>query len=282
MGSDAVSAEEAFRLLGEETRMAILRAVWESPDGPVPFSEIRERVGNPDSGKFNYHLNKLRGHFLSAGEDGYRLTGAGREVVRAVLAGTVTRRPSTEPAPIDARCADCGGELLARYDDHVAIACGDCGATAMWNEFPPAGLDGRTPPAVATAFDRWTRHRFRLAMDGVCPNCAAAVTTALPDPGADERPATDHRCTNCGYEARVPLFGHVLDHPAVVSFYHEAGVDVAALPYWRLQALAGEIAEEVVDEDPWRAAVTIESEGRTLAVTLDGDLDAVAVDRSDR
>jgi hypothetical protein len=299
-----LSPDEAFWLLGEETRMAILRAVWESPDERVPFSAIREGVGNPDSGSFNYHLNRLRGHFLSAGEDGYRLTQAGREVVRAVLAGTMTRRPETDPVPIDAECVECGGSLVGRYDENYILECGDCGASVMWNEFPPAGLDGRTPAEAATAFERWTRTRFGLATDGICPNCAAGMSTQLIADGvgaedvgsagtdgvgtddaeadATDGIATDHRCENCGYEARVPLAGHVLSHPAVVSFYYERGIDVTAMPYWRMQALAREFSTAVVSMDPWRATITVESDRGALVLTLDDRLDVVDVDRPDR
>lgn len=198
-----LSPDEAFRLLGDETRLAILRAVWDS-DGPVSFSAIGERVGRPDSGQFNYHINRLRGPFLSQRDGGYRLTQAGREVVRAVLAGTITERPETGPASIDAPCAACGGRLVVRYDEYATIECADCGATAMWNEFPPAGLDGRTPAEVATAFDRWTQRRFRLAMDGICPNCAAETTTTLVAPGVDGDDRSDGVPTTAADTATEP------------------------------------------------------------------------------
>lgn len=285
MDSDkgALSADEAFWLLGDETRMAILRAVWEASEEPVSFTGIRTRVGSPDSGQFNYHLNKLKGHFLSTDDGGYRLTQAGREVVRAVMAGTITRRPATDPVAIDARCVECDGGLVARYDEYGHIECGDCRATVMWNEFPPAGLEGRTPAEFASTFDRWTRNRFRLAMDGICPNCAAEMSTEILDPGpeADDGIATNHRCTNCSYEARVPLFGHVLYHPAVVSFYYERGVDVVGMAYWQLQALAREFVEVVVSEEPWQAKISMESDGEELRVILDERLDVVDVERAD-
>ena len=321
-----LSPDEAFRLLGDETRLAILRAVWES-DGAVSFSAIRERVGRPDSGQFNYHINRLRGPFLSKRDGGYRLTQAGREVVRAVLAGTITERPETGPASIDAPCAACGGRLVVRYDEYATVECADCGATAMWNEFPPAGLEGRTPAEVATAFDRWTQRRFRLAMDGICPSCAAETTTTLVAPGVDggdgddrddgsddvpttaaddagstgthdddpttdgsdpvtvvraDGVATEHRCGNCRYEARVPLAGHVLGHPAAIGFYDGAGVDVTAMPYWEVQGLARTFEVTVVSEDPWRVAVAIDADGRSLDLLLDDRLDVREVDRSDR
>lgn len=276
------SPEEAFWLLGDQTRVDILRAVWEAPEEPVTFTEIRERIGTPDSGKFNYHIGKLRGHFLAAGDDGYRLTQAGREVVRAVVAGTITDRPDTDPEPIDADCVECSGPLQVRYDDRARIECSDCGATVMWNEFPPAGLEGRSPGELARAFDRWTQRRFRLAMDGVCPSCASEMATTIEHSDVAEAEdadiATNHRCTNCDYRARVPLFGHVLTHPAVVSFFHDRDVDIAALPYWRLQSLARSFTERVVGEDPWLAEVEVEADGDRLVLTLDEELAVVEVD----
>jgi hypothetical protein len=109
----------------------------------------------------------------------------------------------------------------------------------------------------------------------------------VPGGGSDGGVAVDYRCGNCRYEARVPLFGHVLRHPVVVARLHGAGVDVARLPFWELQALAASFEEAVVSEEPWRARVTIGSGGRPLAVTLDEHLDVVCVeevvdgDRSD-
>lgn len=274
----AVSPDEAFGLLGDETRMEMLRAVWGSPAETVSFSELRASVGNPDSGRFNYHLNELEGHLLAKEREGYRLTQAGREVVRAVLAGTLTRRPETDPVRIDGRCTACDGTLVARYDERYVVECGDCGERIMWNEFPPAGLDGRSPTEVATAFDRWTRSRFRLAMEGICPNCAATMEAGVVDSG-DDGIATEHRCLNCRYEARVPLLGHVLYRPAVVSFLHEEGVDVTARPYWQARSLADDAGGEVVSEEPWRAEITIETDARSLALTLDEDLAVVDAER---
>ena len=169
MDAEEASADpdRAFWLLIDGTRLDILRAVWAADADVLSFSEIRERVGNPNSGQFNYHLNKLAGPYLSKGEGGYRLSPAGREVVRAVHAGSLTEQPRLDPAPIGSACADCGGDLVGRYDEHGVVECADCGATVMWNEFPPAGLEGRSPAEFAAALDRWTQRRFRLAMDGV-------------------------------------------------------------------------------------------------------------------
>lgn len=283
MGSDAESTapDRAFWLLSDETRIAILRAVWDASADPVSFSDLRAAVGAPDSGRFNYHIDKLTGHFLSKADGGYTLTQAGREVIRAVLAGTLTEQPRLDPEPIDGHCADCGSSLVAEYDEYGVIECRDCETTVMWNEFPPAGLEDRDPEAFARAFDRWTQHRFRMAIDGICPSCASGMSVHLPHPPAnsDGERSVLHRCENCEYEARVPLFGHVIQHPAVVSVYYESGLDVTAMPYWELQALARAYTEDVVSTDPWRAHVTIETDEHSLRLTLDDSLAVSDVNR---
>lgn len=275
-----LSPDEAFWLLGDETRIAILKAIWESPGDAVSFTAIRERVGSPDSGGFNYHLDKLRGHFVRQAEDGYRLTQAGRQVIRAVFAGTVTDNPGHPASPIGVDCPDCDGSLVVRYEEYGAIECGDCGGTVMWNEFPPAGLAGRTPREFAETFDRWTRHRFRLAMQGICPNCASDMRLSMDGREQSEvgDTSTKYVCSNCQYQARVPLFGHAVFHPAVVSFYYDRGIDITAVPYWRLRNIGRSMTETVVSSNPWRVSIEIEEDGDRLELTLNQDMDVVGVD----
>lgn len=52
----------AFQRMGNDMRLAILVALWEevgpfAEDNAVSFSTLRSRVGAPDSGQFNYHLD---------------------------------------------------------------------------------------------------------------------------------------------------------------------------------------------------------------------------------
>ena len=58
-----LAPDDAFELLGNETRVRILQTLG-TADEPVPFSELHDRVGLRDSGQFNYHLDRLVGHFL--------------------------------------------------------------------------------------------------------------------------------------------------------------------------------------------------------------------------
>jgi DNA-binding transcriptional ArsR family regulator len=99
---------EAFDLLGDETRLAILRALAdrqrEAPDDPaLSFTELRQRAGVDDSGLFNYHLEKLVGRFVRHTPEGYELGYRGQRVLRS---------PTVEENGTDADdgCPVCGEE----------------------------------------------------------------------------------------------------------------------------------------------------------------------------
>lgn len=68
-GGDAVSPDEAFAPLGNDTRVGILQALWDvfesgKGDNAIPYSELFDQVDIRDSGNFSYHLEKLTGPFV--------------------------------------------------------------------------------------------------------------------------------------------------------------------------------------------------------------------------
>lgn len=103
---------EALEALGNEHRIAILRTLADA-DGALTFSELRERVGIDDAGRFNYHLNKLRGQFVRRAEAGYELGYAGERVVLAAAdidpetVAMEQKRDTEEQCPICGE-SDCG------------------------------------------------------------------------------------------------------------------------------------------------------------------------------
>lgn len=68
-GGAGLSPDDAFGLLGNETRLAILQALGDAAD-PLSFSELRDRVWVSDSGQFNYHLDQLTGPFVGQTDEG--------------------------------------------------------------------------------------------------------------------------------------------------------------------------------------------------------------------
>lgn len=268
---DGISPEEAFSLLSDGTRVEILREVWVSPE-PLSFSELRESVGTEDSGLFNYHLDKLTGHFIRRGEDGYVFRQAGKEVVRAVLAGAINRAPELEPSGIDEACVDCGSELEAFYDEGMVVRCSDCDTLVMRNEFPPAGLKDRSPQEAAEAFEKWTRSRFLLSFEGVCPSCAGKTGLADVESGSGGRVFTEQVCENCAYASRTPAFVHVLDHPDVVSLYQNHGTEIRDKSYWEMLSYAEDYDASIVSDDPWKIRVVVRVGQESLTLLLDEDM----------
>ena len=152
-GDGATCATEAFAALGDETRLAVLLARREAcdpadPDDGVPFSRLRERVGVRDSGRFNYHLDRLEGRFVRRVENGYALRRSGRQLVRTVVAGTSIEEPALEPTGIDADCPFCGAPLAATYEDEwlYRVCTGCLGAYEGASRCPTATLRGRPSP----------------------------------------------------------------------------------------------------------------------------------------
>jgi len=205
--STRLSPEEAFAVLANETRFAIVRALWEryelfemtnvvefadlyEEDTAVPFSTLYESVGYGDTGNFNYHLEQLVDHFVRRTDTGYELTEAGFEIARAVVAGTVRELPAIESTAIDEGCVRCDGTVIIDYDNHHVVAsCSRC--SGIWHDetgedgvlftlpFPPRGLTDRTAEEAFHATIAYNFHRIESFIAGICPDCSGVVETSL-------------------------------------------------------------------------------------------------------
>ncbi|PSP19868.1 hypothetical protein BRC61_08010 [Halobacteriales archaeon QH_10_65_19] len=74
-----------------------------------------------------------------------------------------------------------------------------------------------------------------------------------------------------------PVGAVVLDHPAVVAFHDEHGIDLRKTLVWELPWLFEDHATEE-SEDPHRMRVTPEVDGDRISLVLDGDMSVVSVD----
>lgn len=271
---DCLEPADAFALVGDETRLGILEALWRL-DEPARFSEIREAVGVRDSAQFNYHLGKLTPQFVRKTEEGYELPTAGERVVQAIFAGSFTEHPRRD---IDIRdpCVHCGTTLTASYEDEMLkIACPACGHGHGSYPFPPGGLHDRSDAEVLEAFDQRVRHLHCLAKDGVCPECNGRMATRIERSGECCVGATvraTHRCRQCSHELCSAIGLGLLDQASVVSFYADQGVDLSKRPYWQLPWCVDDEPVTVLSAEPWRLQVAVSHEDATLAVEVDGDL----------
>lgn len=267
----ADDAEAAFGAVADELRVDILRTLWEADD-PLAFSDLRARLDVRDSGRFNYHLGKLRGRFVEQTEDGYRLRFAGQRLVTALYSGVYTEDASVDPTPVPWPCFECGGDLEASYgDEYAEVTCADCGVTIVASEIPPAFVDGREDD-LATAIDGYLRTLIRQTSAGFCPRCSGPMTGELE--GGEHGPVAALACERCGGEFRGIASMLALDHPAVIAFYYEHDRSLREIPVWELEWFAD------VESDGDDAVVTVVLDGDELPVRIDETLSVTAGERA--
>jgi hypothetical protein len=272
-------AEAAFAAVADELRVRILRELWNADD-TLSFSELRERVGVRDSGRFNYHLGELRGRFVEKDEDagGYDLRFAGRKLVGGLHSGAYTEAAEpVGPQPVDGSCVACGGDLEAVYEDQTGkVDCTDCEVTLIQTGVPPAFVDGREDD-LAAAVDGYVRTTSRSFLDGFCPTCSGPTGGRLED--SEYGPQAVVECERCGASFYGLAAWVGVDHPAVVSFYDDHDRSVRDTELWRLDWLADAAWVDGADGD--RVTVTVELDGEALRLTVADDLAATAVERTE-
>ena len=281
---ECVAPADAFALIGNETRLSILEALWRADEEPVRFSALNEMVGMRDSAQFNYHLGKLTDQYVRKAEAGYELRTAGAKVVRAVLAGSFTEHPRLEPFTTDDGCTRCGEALVASYDEEMlALDCPDCGRAHGEYSFPPGGLNDRTNEEVLDAFDQRVRHLHCLAKDGVCPECSGRMQTTISQEGEcclGVGLRADHVCEQCNHSLCSAVGLSLLDRSPVVAFHRDHGIDLGATPYWKFDWCVSDDHTTVQSTDPWELELAIDLDDERLHATLDGDLSLVETRRT--
>lgn len=284
MTSEEWTPAAAFSALADTTRLEILRELDSASSRCQSFSALHQSVGVDDSGQFNYHLSRLRPHFVEKTDSGYCLTGAGRQVVRAVAAGRFTADAHLDEFEHDSVCHVCDTHLRVAYrDERLRLRCPDCDEVMLHVRFPSSGVRERSPAEVVDAFARFSYHRVSQARDGVCPDCSGPtdgrVTDNLP-PSIDKPAAIVFECAVCRGSV-VTSFGGVATYDARVrSFHHERGVDFDDGYYWELgQCLSGEFTD-VRSTDPWRTTVRFPLADEVCVARFEGsDLVAVELER---
>ncbi|MFB6075376.1 MAG: hypothetical protein ABEJ89_10220 [Haloarculaceae archaeon] len=276
--------DEVFGAVADGTRLDILRALWEQRQGqerrdqePVAFSTLREAVGVRDSGRFNYHLDKLRPHFVRKTGDGYALTYAGSRVVGAAVSGVYTDTDAElEPIRLE-ECYedDCAGTIRARYESGTMhIECDTCDVRTVISA-PPILVGAHDPAADPSVLGRFALTVIQKTIRGFCHVCNGPVRTSLApeDPGGlDGDVVVAHECLECGSTSYTSAVTTVLDHPATVAVLHEAGIDYREGLFWQdRDAYAWE--ERVVATDPAEVEVTLTVGEETLTFRLDEDLE---------
>lgn len=309
-GDETLTPDDAFAVLGNETRMDILQTLA-GADEPLSFSELRDRVGVSDSGQFNYHLDKLVGHFLESTGDGYQLQRAGERVVESVLSGAITEAPRIEPSIIDQPCPLCGARVRVSYQQEwVSMACTQCEgvygesgasedvASELMEQgylggqpLPPAGVKDRSAAEVLGAADTWSSVETLAAATGMCPRCSAPLEQSVrvcenhdADDGlcevCDYRHAVkiDRWCTNCPYEGEGAAVLGIAANTELLAFQTSNGLN-PVVPTTEFYSTMLDYDEEIVSMEPLEARFTWTVNGDSITVTIDDVPEAIDVER---
>lgn len=313
-GAAGPHATDTFALLGNETRLAILLALWEAhhphaDSSAVAFSELRDQVGVRQGAQFNYHLDKLVGRFVRKRDDGYELRSSGLVLVQSIIAGAGLEEVALEPTEVDDACEFCGAPTAITYgNNYVYQVCTECpgdgdpggehprGLLTAWT-FEPTGLTDRTAEAVFAASTIKTFGRIAMRFEGICPECSAPVEWSI-DVCQEHEATAGEPCPDCGRQRAIiaretctvcKSSGHgspgikVLFHPAVVAFFYERGVDIGFTGDTDFASVVGllnlveEFEETVESVDPLRIRVTASHDGDELHLTLDEEMNVVDV-----
>lgn len=300
-----LSPDEAFSLLGNDTRIRILRVLGEA-ETPLSFTELRDRVGIRQGQQFNYHLDKLVGHFIRKNDTGYVLRQAGRRVIEAVLSGIVTEDPRFERTEVEKwPCQYCGAPTEVRYrQERVERYCTECvglfgeGSTRKvpdmpreegdlgYLDLPPAGIQDRTAQEIWEAAITWTYSEMLVTGNGVCPRCSAPVTHdvvlcedhdtegGLCDKcGRRQQVSFQADCLNCIFKWRSVLSVYVASRIELLDFMTDRGLDPLADSWdW-----GWDYEEEILSTSPFRGRFTFTIDGDPITLTLNDDLEVVEV-----
>lgn len=312
-GEAGPHATEAFALLADETRLAILLALWEKYDphtanNTVLFSELFDLVDYDDPGSFSYHLQQLSGQFIRQHQDeeGYELRTPGLRFIQAVIAGAGLPDRTLDRTEIDTPCPFCGAPTAIQYQDGLVIhTCTDCEGVSSQERiqgflsavpFDSAGLTDRSAEAVRAASRSAAWRQTQFMFDGLCPACSGPVDSWLEC-------CPDHEsnglCEACGtkfavlarFECQVCKNHNVsspralvLFHPAVIAFYDTHGVrtrfhadDPESVRH--VFGLMDTHDVELLGDDPVRAVAVVRHEGDEVRLTFDETANVIRVER---
>lgn len=308
---DGMSPEEAFAVLGDGTRLDIIRALWragalheyddlDTSATTIPFSELRRRVDVDDNGQFNYHLSKLTPHFVRQTDGGYRLSEAGKKIARTVIAIAGEHSPDVAEE-VNTECPVCGATMTVTYDDQwLRFTCTECEGvfgdtvpegTILQSPFPPAGLSGQTPDEALTTGIYRCMLDLTYMMQGVCRECAGSIQATISV--CDDHEVADGntceacgspfatwgeiRCGTCQFGKRLPIEICVMGLAPVIAFLYQQEVDVLAPSIDEIVDVLGTQFSTSVTEDPIRVRVTIDAGDDELTLTLDDEMTVLDV-----
>jgi hypothetical protein len=273
--SEQPPMREAFALLGHDIRLDILVALldnWVAAyTEPIPYAELMEAVEVEDSGKFNYHLGKLRGAYVQQVEDGYVPTAAATALYRAVVAHQPSQEAARIQFNIDSECPDCGVTLVGTHErGFLSIDCESCDDWIGFSyPFPKNGFTNRSDDEVVRAAYRRCKHHLSVARAGQCPFCTATTTIDIQEDaiGEGNNPPVEISCNSCSFHVGTRILYPFLLDARVTTVLSSAGIDVEQYE-WELP----EPTTRITSREPFRLQIEVRGDGDTATINIDDHL----------
>jgi DNA-binding transcriptional ArsR family regulator len=233
----ANDAAEMFGVLSDPLRVRVLLALADSREASwdqegVSYSDLRERVGAEDGGRFNYHVNELCGQFVEREDGNYWLTLAGSRLVDEVYGGTFSRAHDPREGALDTACPAGGAQLRATVEDgQITVSCPDHGK--LITMFLPATIANDRPLERLHELAITHAQRYRESVcEDVCPHCGSRFSEPVvehTDSMWGSGIELGFECRQCGisFQLNVELFALV--QPPVISFFDDHGIDPRSL-----------------------------------------------------
>jgi hypothetical protein len=282
-------SEEAFALLGHEIRLNILRAFFQmyEPVDPeslpdvrdqrsLSYGELMKEVEMKDSGKFNYHLEKLQGVYIEKVDAGYVPTASAIALYEAMVANRPTE---TVPADfsVDGKCPNCDSRLRGEYEqEFLSVDCPTCdlfwGATYR---FPKNGLAVREDENVFNVLYNRMMYHVGLARTGQCPSCAGNTTVVVPRErlDGDSTPTVKLSCGTCSWFVTVDILSALQFDPQVRNAMFEVGLPLRESSSMQTtEQVLPDISGRVDSENPLHAIITIQSDDHIAKIVVDDGL----------
>lgn len=281
MGRDEHPSRRTFELLSDEIRLRIITALGDASgeDGyaSLAFTDLRERTGVDDSGRFTYHLKQLLDEFVEETETGYGLTLAGIRAYQAVIAhqseGTVT----VEPFDLPGECRACGGDRRAWYEDGRGhVGCADCGEIQFRYPVDARHVDPADPESLLDAMHERALRDYGSMLRGICPYCGGTAVSDLrfeadhwEETGMIDDDALVHVvCEACSWFVYANLAAALRIEEPVQAFYAARGIDIWSEYLWTDRI---DWTVDSVDADPIRVRGHFAYDGDHLSIVVDGD-----------
>ncbi|WP_434523177.1 winged helix-turn-helix domain-containing protein [Halorubrum sp. AS12] len=267
--------QEAFALLGHDIRLDILVALldnWVAAyTEPIPYAELMDAVEVEDSGKFNYHLGKLRGAYVQQVEDGYVPTAAATALYRAVVAHQPGREANRTQFDVDSECPSCDAELVGTHErGFLSVDCTSCEDWIGFSyPFPKNGFANRSDDEIVRAAHSRCKHHLAAARSGQCPFCTATTTIELQKDAIAEGddPAVEITCNSCSFHVGSRILFPLLLETRVTTVLSNAAIDVEQYE-WELP----DPTTCITSRDPLRIQIRVHGDKDTATVVIDNCL----------